>query len=156
MKKILLLALLTSTLLFTACGKEETNNIGSQNNQNRIENAIEQGFPAIEDFKLEITQPLELQGEAYYGKFRLSNNSKFNIKSWKTLYRNDNEEEVILVVAETLTPGEVSVEQNMFSSEGSVDIENSKPVWAEVMYVDENGKEDYYKYDYKLNSYEEY
>lgn len=156
MKKLLLLALLTSTLLFTACGKEETNNIGSKNNQNRIENAVEQGFPAIEDLKLEITQPLELQGGAYYGKFRLSNNSKFNIKSWKTLYRNDSEEEVILVVAETLTPGEVSVEQNMFSSEGAVDIENSKPIWAVVMYVDENGEENYYKYDYKLESYENY
>lgn len=136
MKKLLLLALLTSTLLFTACGNEETNKISSENNQNRIENTVEQGFPAIEDFKLEITQPLELQGEAYYGKFRLSNNSKFNIKSWKTLYRNDSEEEVILVVAETLTPGEVSVEKDIFTDEGNIDVESSKPIWAEVQYVD--------------------
>ncbi|MBP2025444.1 hypothetical protein [Peptoniphilus stercorisuis] len=115
-----------------------------------------QEFPTVEDLQLEITKPLELQGEAYYGKFILSNNSKFNIKSWKTLYRNNKEEEILLVVAETLTPGEVSVEKDIFSNEGDVDIKNSNPIWTEVIYTGGNGEENYYKYDYKLKAYEEY
>lgn len=159
MKKILIITLLSSTLLLTACAKEvkESKNTTSNNLvTNKIEKNSKVEFPTIEDFKIEITEPLELSGEAYYGKFRLSNNSKFNIKSWQTLYRNEQEEEVILTIVETLTPGETSVEETIFSDEGNIDIYNSKPIYTEVVYIDSDGEENYYKYDYKLESYENY
>lgn len=154
-KKIIVLGLITTlTLTLTACGggaKEKSKDSETQIKVEETKKDKDLGHPAYSDFEIVISE----EASGGYGKFDVTNNSEYSIEYIKVNYLNEDGKDILLHTGKSMLPAD-TIKGNQFMMEDGLDFKDFNPEWYEVKYLDENKESHVYRYDVKLDKYNQY
>lgn len=153
--KLLLLCLLLSLTSCSTNNKTETNKeqIAQEEANTKPEKTKKISHPQFNDFSFQLVKEISEDG---YGEVIFKNNSNYSIKYIKFYLQDKEGIENIITTSNSLLAQETSKNTTIYFSKGSKKIEDYTPLWLEFNYLDEEKNEHIIRYDYKLDTYEEY